>query len=80
MTATEIARIIRSYQQNPRSAEVLSTGQRILLALAMCDPSNLPRGYESPLDAWQRLAPHEAAALREGVLLGLTHEEDGGKR
>ncbi|WP_298924524.1 hypothetical protein [uncultured Ramlibacter sp.] len=69
MTAPELSQIIRSYQRNPNLAGVLSTGQRILLAIAMCDAALLPPGYETPLDAWRRLTPDEAAALQQGVLL-----------
>jgi hypothetical protein len=61
--------MIRSYQRNPDLAEVLSTGQRILLAIAMCDSSLLPPGYQHPVDAWRRLAPQEITGLREAVLL-----------
>jgi hypothetical protein len=69
VTASDISQLIRSYQRNPDIAGVLSTGQRILLAIAMCDASLLPPGYEDPLDAWRRLPPDEVADLREGVLL-----------
>lgn len=69
MTASELSQIIRSYQRNADAAGVLSTGQRILLAFAMCDASLLPPGYEDPFDAWRRLAPAEIAATQDGVLL-----------
>jgi len=69
VTASDISRIIHSYQQNPDVAGVLSTGQRIALAIAMCDASLLPPGYERPIDAWRRLPPAEFAAIQEGVLL-----------
>ncbi|GAB3757303.1 hypothetical protein GCM10028796_01240 [Ramlibacter monticola] len=69
MTASELSQIIRSYQRNPRIAGVLSTGERILLAIAMCDASLLPPGYEQPQDAWRRLPAHEIAEIQKAVLL-----------
>ncbi len=69
MTASELSEIILSFRRNADVAGVLSTGQRILLAMAMCDASLLPPGYEDPFDAWQRLSPDEIATIRSGVLL-----------
>lgn len=69
MTASELSQIIRSYQRNADAAGVLSTGQRILLAIAMCDASLLPPGYEDPFDAWRRLPPDEIAIIRDGILM-----------
>lgn len=69
MTASDFSQIIRSYRRNPDVAGVLSAGQRIMLAIAMCDASLLPQGYEDPVDAWRRIAPEEASVLREGMIL-----------